>query len=128
MRLSTVTVASWTSLLSLYANCSGSRRQFVLDVSSLLISFSKDFITSDVRAMGLLENNCLNWKTGKQLPELENKASIKGPDVLFSDNVSGLRHTPEKIYHSHPWEVYTIKLHVIMFHLAWLILTRNSQK
>ncbi len=53
MRSSTVTVASWTPLLSLYANCSGSRRQFVLDVSSLLISFSKDFITSDLRAMGL---------------------------------------------------------------------------
>ncbi len=33
MRLSTVTVASWTPLLSLYANCSGSRR-FVTDSSS----------------------------------------------------------------------------------------------
>ncbi len=33
--------------------------------------------------------------------ELENKASIKGPDVLFSDNVPGLRNTPEKIYYKY---------------------------
>ncbi len=33
--------------------------------------------------------------------ELENKASIKGPDVLFSDNVPRLRNTPEKIYYNY---------------------------
>ncbi len=32
------------------------------------------------------------------MPELENQAFIKGPDVLFSDKVPGLPNTPEKIY------------------------------
>lgn len=61
MRLRRVMVASWTPLLVLYANCRGSSRWFVFRIMLFLTSFSNDFITSDVSAMGLKSFKVLGW-------------------------------------------------------------------